>query len=158
MTETMPNREKQDDSQSFALIGLIIALIAFSMSVTTPWLLSHFSPPSPPIEDLAIEKALSIKEKITAAMTGAEKPETKPPAKNPVHWTDYWSLIVILVALGGIINGAVGLIKHHNRWIGGTAIGFGIGAIMAQYMIIALAAVIFILFVGVILNSLGLDF
>ncbi len=157
MTETMPNREGHQKNQNFAVMGLVIALLAFSLSVTTPWILNEFAPPAPTLEDVAVEKALSIKEKLINAIKVVEKAEAVPPKENPKHWTDYWSLIIILIALGGIVNGVLGFVKSDNRWIGGTAIGFGILAIVAQYMLIALAVIILILLVGTILSSLGID-
>lgn len=155
MTETMPNREKQDMSQNFSILGLMIALLAFSMSVTTPWLLDAFAPPPVPIEDIAIEKALSIKEKIKAAVTGAEKQEIISVKEELKHWTEYWPLIVILVALAGIMIGTIGFVKDKNRWIGGTAIGFGITAIVAQYALMAFGALLLILLIWAILASMG---
>ncbi len=154
-----------DRGHNFAILGLIISLFAFSISVTTPWLLNHFSPPAPTIEEVAVEKAISIKDRVMQAVSGAkndtegegqEKAKVNP--KDTQHWTDYWSFIVILIALGGIVNGAFGSLQQKNRYIGGTAIFFGLAAIIAQYWMIAFGILILVLLIAAILSSFGVEF
>lgn len=156
MNQVMQDKAEEDTVNHFAVIGLVISLLALSLSVTTPWILTELSPPAPLLEDVAIEKAMSIKDKIIAAAKGEEYKTVQSPIA-PKHWTDYWSLIVISISVCGVILGTVGFVAAKDRWLGGTAIGFGLVAIVAQYAIIALAVFILIFFIGTILNSIGLD-
>lgn len=156
MSETIEAKAQESAANHFALIGLIISLFALSLSVTTPWVLTELSPPAPLLEDVAIEKALTIKEKIIAAAKGEEYKTVQPPAPQK-HWTDHWSLIVIGISMGGIILGTVGFVAAKSRRMGVAAIGFGFAAIIAQYALIALAAFILIFFIGTILSSFDLS-
>lgn len=156
MTEALQEQSQEATSNHIALVGVIISLFAMTLSVTTPWILTEISPPASLLEDVAIEKALTIKDKLIAAAKGEEYKTVLPPAA-PKHWTDYWSLIVIGISMGGVILGTVGFVTAKSRRVGGAAIGFGLAAIVAQYALIALAVFILIFFIGTILGSLGLD-
>ncbi|PCI53726.1 MAG: hypothetical protein COB36_11895 [Alphaproteobacteria bacterium] len=161
---TINTEAMMDSGHNFAMVGLLIALFAFCLSVTTPWILDEFAPPPPTIEDIAVEKVINIKDKlllsfgfgVAEVVDGAEKEAAeKEEAK---HWTDYWSLIVILIALGGIINGALGFMRKDTQMMAGVAIFFGISAIIAQYMMIMFAVLVLILLVVGILSALGVSF
>lgn len=156
MSEIIEAKAQEHTANHFAMIGIVISLFALTLSVTTPWILTELSPPAPALEDVAIEKALSIKDKLIAAAKGEEYKTVQPPPA-PKHWTDYWSLIVIGISMGGVILGTVGFISAKSRRMGGLAIGFGLAAIVAQYALIALAVFILIFFIGTILSSFGLD-
>lgn len=162
-TETM-----MDSGHNFAMVGLLIALFAFCLSVTTPWILDEFAPPPPTIEDIAVEKVVNIKDKLLLSfglgeaevVNGAEEEvsEKAPKKSEAKHWTDYWSLIVILIALGGIINGTLGLMRKDTQMMASMAIFFGISAIIAQYMMIMFMVLVVILLVVGILSALGVSF
>lgn len=150
-----------DRGARFAILGTLLSLFAFSISVTTPWILKYASPPTPTIEEVAVDKAISIKERLVQAISGEEKKETaeeREPVKEVQHWTDHWSLIVILIALGGIVNGAFSYMRERHRYIGGMAMFFGISAILVQYWMITLGILIFLVFLAAILSSLGVEF
>ena len=160
--------DQLDSRHNFALVGLLMALFSFCLSVTTPWVIDEFSPP-PKIEDVAIDKSVSIANSVLVYLLG-EASETEENVseysdvddivenKPEKHWTDYLSLIVIVIALGGIINGVLGFMRESTRVIGGIAIFFGISAIVAQYMMIMFAMLIFIILIVGILNSFGVSF
>ncbi len=151
----------QDQGMRFAILGMLLSLFAFSLSVTTPWILDYAAPPAPKIEEVAVEKALSIRERVMQAISGEEQKEIteeKEPVKEMQHWTEHWSFIVILIALGGIINGAFSYMRERHRYIGGLAIFFGMSAILVQYWMITLGILIFLVFLAAILSSLGVEF
>lgn len=165
---TINTEAMMDSGHNFAMVGLLIALFAFCLSVTTPWILDEFAPSPPTIEDIAVEKVINIKDKLLLSfgfgdveqVGSAEKDvsEKAPEKEEAKHWTDYWSLIVILIALGGIINGALGFMRKDTRMMGGLAIFFGISAIIAQYMMIMFMVLVVILLVVGILSALGVSF
>ncbi|PCJ95856.1 MAG: hypothetical protein COA45_11765 [Zetaproteobacteria bacterium] len=154
-----------DVGHNFAMVGLFIALLAFCLSVATPWILDAFSPPAPVIKDVIVESPTTITENILAVFGfGDVAPEVEVKIKETAsdeeakHWTDYWSLIVVLIAFGGIVNGALGLLRKDTRILGGIAIFFGISAILTQYLMIVFVAVIIIVLIVGILSSLGVSF
>tara|TARA_R110002072_G_scaffold257109_1_gene415873 strand:- start:82 stop:561 length:480 start_codon:yes stop_codon:yes gene_type:complete len=159
MQEKNQNKTAQmmDVRHDFAIIGLFIALFALALSVSTPWILDHFAPPAPTIEDVAIEKAVGIKDKLILALKGEEYKDSAPKIEI-THWTDYWSLIVILIAFGGVFNGSLGMIRAETRIVGGTAIFIGMAAIIAQYAWIALGVLVLTLLVIGILSAMGVSF
>ena len=165
---TINTEAMMDSGHNFAMVGLLIALFAFCLSVTTPWILDEFAPPPPTIEDIAVEKVMNIKDKLllsfgfgeAEAIEGVEVEvsEKAPEKEESKHWTDYWSLIVIFIALGGIINGALGFMRKDTQMMAGVAVFFGISAIIAQYMIIMFMVLVVILLVVGILSALGVSF
>lgn len=160
--------DQLDDRHNFALVGLLIALFSFCLSVTTPWIMDEFSP-SPAIEEAVENESVSIIGNLLVYLWG-DASETEGnvsedstsndaiDAEQDKHWTDYWSLIVVVIALGGIVNGALGVTRDSTRIMGGLAIFFGISAIIAQYMMIMFAVLIFIILIVGILNSFGVSF
>ena len=157
-----------DSRHNFALVGLLMALFSFCLSVTTPWVIDEFSPPSK-IENVAIDKSVSIANSVLVYLLGGASENEENVSEDSYvddivenkpekHWTDYLSLIVIVIALGGIINGVLGFMRESTRVMGGIAIFFGISAIVAQYMIIMFAMLIFIILIVGILNSFGVSF
>ena len=165
---TINTEAMMDSGHNFAMVGLLIALFAFCLSVTTPWILDEFAPPPPTIEDIAVEKVVNIKDKLLLSFgfgeaeqaegTEEKVSETAPEKEEGKHWTDYWSLIVILIALGGVINGALGFIRKDTRMVAGMAVFFGVSAIIAQYMMIMFMVLVVILLVVGILSALGVSF
>lgn len=159
MQEKEQNNTAQmiDSGHNFAMIGLFIALFALALSVATPWIIDYFSPPAPTIEDVVIEKAVGIKDKLILALKGEEYKDAAPKV-TITHWTDYWPLVVILIAFGGIFNGCLGMIRAETRIIGGTAIFIGMSAIIAQYAWIALGILLVTLLIIGILSAMGVSF
>ena len=142
MSEIAKNKTTKDmlDSRhNFAMFGLIMSLLAFSLSVTTPWVSDFFASSTVAIEEVAVEEAV-IQAEDTASLT------------------DYLSLIVIMIALGGIVNGALGFVRTETRIVGAAAVLIGVAAIIAQYLLIALAILVLVILIIGILNSFGVSF
>jgi hypothetical protein len=142
----------------FATIGLIISLLAFSLSVTTPWVAGYLSPPQAAIslEDMAVETALNIKDKLILGLKGKEYKAPPPPPKEATLM-DAYPLVIILASLAGIFLGAWGLIKKENLRIAVGAMVMGVGAIVAFYMLVFAAILVLVLLVGSVLGTIGID-
>ncbi len=170
MADVKTTKDMLDQEHSFALIGLLISLFAFSLAVFTPWVYDNFAPREPVLEEVAVEKAFSMYDLLFSFESAPDPAETSQDDGEQVneepleaveeagHWTDYWSLIVITIALVGIINGTLGSLRKGQRYIGGTAIFFGMAAIVASYMWIAFAIFVFVILVAAILVSMGVSF
>lgn len=141
----------------FAAIGLFLSILAFTLSVTTPWVYEKFAPPSISIEDIAIEKVLSIKDKLIAKVTG-KTISVKDVIEAPEHWTDHWFIIVISISLGGIICAMVGLLQRENNAVIIAASLFGLSAIVMQYTLLALGLIILCILIAGILGTFGISF
>ncbi len=146
-----------DSKQNFASIGVVISLIAFMLAISTPWIYESFAPPPPTLEDIAVEKALDIRDQVVNVLVTGETPKEDPVIDESVHWTDSWPFIVIMVAMGGIVCGTLGFISKDQRAVGALAIFFGVSAIIAIYMWIAFAVFIVVILVAAILSSIGIS-
>lgn len=156
--ERPTTKDMLDKGQNYAVIGVFISLFAFALAVTTPWIYDNFAPPPPTIEDVAVEKALDIREKVVNALVSGEVPEEEIVVEEPSqHWTDSWPLIVMSIALGGIICGTLGFLRKDHRPVAVLAIFFGISSIVAVYMWIALAVFVCVILVAAILSAMGVS-
>ncbi|MGH1378001.1 MAG: hypothetical protein ACRBB3_04195 [Alphaproteobacteria bacterium] len=170
--EAATTADQLDAGHNFAMVGLIIALFAFCLSVTSHWIIVELKPVPEKSEVIEQEQEVQVTKEnnifayLLSMMSSEEiveeEEETETSSSDvsdsKKHWTDYLSLIVIVIALGGIVNGTLGFVRENTRVIGGLAIFFGVSAIVVQHMMITFAVLIlFILVVG-ILNSFGVSF
>ncbi len=147
--------EKTEEKTYFAMIGLIISLMAFSLSVTSPWLTELIAPPpQETLEDIAVETALDIKDKLIKGLKGEEY--KSPPIETKTSLADILPLIIILIALAGTALGTIGFVKKESARTSITAIALGITAIMAIYFLMIAAILLFILLIGAILSAIDL--
>ena len=168
-TLTSGNTKKAlDRGHNFAAIGLFVTFLAFSLSVATPWVYEAFAPPPPPVEDVIKEEAVSFSKKLFSSFFGGEveaevevkvkEAEETEKEKPTEHWTDYWSLIVIAIAIGGLLNATIGVLQKENKYITRTAIFFGVSAIIVQYLLIALGILLVLIVLVFLLSAIGVDF
>ena len=136
----------------FALIGFAFSLFAFSLSVTTPWILDAVSPPqTESLEDLAVEKAISIKDKFVKGLKGEEFREQQ--VDEPKHWSDYWFLIVIGLSTVAVIFSAIGFVRKEQDRMSVLGLIIGVLAIVAQYALIFATIFIVIALISAVLNT-----
>lgn len=158
-------KQMLDRGHNFAIIGLFVTFLAFSLSVTTPWVLEVYAPP-PPVEELSEDEAISLSQRLFSSLFGTEveaeveiaEADKKEKEEPPAHWTNYWSLIVIAIALGGLLNATIGILQKQNKYIAGTAIFFGVSAIILQYILIALGIILVLIILVFLLSAIGVDF
>lgn len=144
------------ENHIFALCGLIISLMAFSLAATYPWILDTFAPKNDiSIEEAATEMAFKIKDHITAKITGAEvKPDTPKETDVISHWTDHLILTIIISGLIGAICGIIAYVRHEHKRMSLMAALMGFAAIITAYAWIVFAVVIFLILVGMVLDQL----
>ncbi len=154
--EAVNQEETQKQQQVFALIGVVLAILAFSMAVTSPWLQDALNPSTATIEDVVVEKALTIKEKLAAGLKGEDYKSIQ--GEDYSHWSDHLPLIAIVIGTFAIICGVVAFLRKEDSKMSGMAIALGASAIVAQYIIMAVAAILFLYLLYIIIGQGGLPF
>ncbi len=158
---------------NFVVIGLIISFIAFSISVSSPWILDYLRPlPSPQKEEniaqthqnqgiyrwlysfIIFDKNKENIDKNAKLESKQEEKELQPDR----HWTDNWSYIVMIIAFGGMVSSVIGLLQRQNKYIGWIGIFLGGAAIMLQYIVITLIILAIIVFFIFLLSAMGVEF
>lgn len=135
-------------------MGQVAGAIALMLAVL------HFAfgpiEPKRPLDQVAAEKAVSIRESVTAAIKG-QRPPVAPPSERRRFDAD--SIVVgASSAIGGLaaILGVVGFARRETWRACAAAAGLGLAAIAFHITLIVVGAIIVILLLGTILSSLGL--
>ena len=147
-TEVLPRRSR------FGVTGLSIAFVGLALGVLSPWLTNLMQPPPKPAEeeiaDFAAKVVKAVKEKL-------KKQQPPPP---PLRKQISWSMVVAASATGaglvGVLLGIISWIKREDHRISGTAVAIGAVAIAWQYIILAVAIVVFLVILAIVLGNLDL--
>jgi len=157
----MPDPEPQDQARQpdptrskkrLAVIGTVIGFLALTCSLLSPWIAEAIDPPPPPAEAPGFNFSFTFNDK-TVGNAPAPASVSAPP-KPP----SYFLMPAIIAA--GMIGAGFGfgsLITGEPRSLATTAIALGIGAAVAQWVIIIAAAIIVLLILGYIISAIGLD-
>ena len=135
------------------IFGLVIALLALAAAALSPWAVEALEPVKKPIDQVAVEVAGQIKDRLTAKVTGREY--VAPVAATGVNWSKIYTASVVGGGVLAICIGVVGLVAHHNGRLNSATIAVGASAILFQYALMIAAALLLILLVGVILSAIG---
>ena len=135
----------------FGLVGLVVGVLALGGA------LAHFfvgpiNPP-PPLETIAAEKVVKIKESIAAKLRGEELPQT-----GTVRGWDADRVVETSTAMTGflaMVLAIVSFIRREDLRVSGSAAAVGAGAVAFQFVIAALGALILVILIAAILGSLG---
>ena len=154
----MPNIESSPKIKiaTYSASGLVIGFIAFIAAVLSPWIMDSIAPSSKTIDEVAVDVAVNIKDRLVAKAKGqAFVPKTKDvKALNLRRW---YPGTTIGIGVLGICLGVVGYTRHENSRMSASAVTVGLAAIVFQYFLILAMAIILILLIGFILNTLGVD-
>lgn len=176
MYEDFSKPKKQEapkSSQGLGAIAIMLALFAFSLSVSTPWVMESYAPepPEPAVKVITPNQFDTVTNSIMGWVFGmpeqAIEENTAPPdqetpqeAEEPreEHWTDHWSMSVTILALFGIFFSVIALLQRESKAIAFTAMFFATGAIVAQHIMVAIiVGIIFVLIIG-LLSAMGVSF
>lgn len=135
------------------MAGLTIGLLALAAAVLSPWLVDALEPDRKSVDQVATERAVSIKDRIARHFKG-EKP-APPPEPEAATWSKRIPFGVTAAGMLAICIGVVGLVARHDGRLNTSTIAVGSAAIVFQYVLIVAAAILVILLIGVILSSLG---
>ncbi len=122
----------------FSIAGIVFGFVALSLSFLSPWVEARFAPKQETaIEESVKKKVSGWKNKILNKVTGEET--QAHPESNSLHWTEYWILLVIGLAVIGIAGALVGFLRKENLQMVLTAAGLGASAVILQYALIYVA-------------------
>lgn len=153
---TEDESEVKGRSAAWSTSGLAIAFIALIAAVMSPWILDSISPPTKTIDEVAVDVAVNIKDRLVAKAKGQEFVAKMKNDKTP-SLRRWYPPTTIGIGLLGMCLGIVGFTRHENTRISAAAVAVGLAAIMFQYFLLLAAAIILVLLIGVILNALGID-
>ncbi len=114
----------------FGLSGFIAALAA--LIIVGLQISGTFDPPQQSAGATIGEIAAEIRQSARAALSGEERPA--PPTDTGLSMTQILTVAgTVLGALGAVV-GAIGLFRQEPYPLSAMAIGFGVGAILMQYL------------------------
>ncbi len=152
MEHALPAAATKRPATRVGVAGLVIGLLALAAAVLSPWAVRALEP-RPPVDELAVDLAGRIKDRLAAKAKG--QPYVAPAEPRRFGSGDWY--IVGVLALGTIAVGVgvVGLAFGHDVRLNAVAVAVGAAAIVFQYALLLAAAVLIILLVGFILMKAG---
>ena len=138
-----------------SIVGIVIGMISLTTAFLSPWIVDLVSPPPPPIEEEAVNFALKLKDVAIAKAKGEEYVSNDAPKQK--HAGQFVAPGVIAFSMIGVCFGVIGLVTEEKRLPGSIAVGLGISAAIVQWSIIMAGIVLFLIIVGLALNSMGID-
>jgi hypothetical protein len=154
MTEV--ESEVTHKSAAWSTSGLAIAFIASIAAVMSPWILDAISPPTKTIDEVAVDVAINIKDRLVAKAKGQEFVAQTKNHKIP-SLRRWYPPTTIGIGLLGMCLGIVGFTRRESTRMSASAVTVGLAAIVFQYFLLLAAAIILILLIGIILNASGID-
>lgn len=146
--EAKPKRTKK---RLTAGIGLIVGLVALAAAFLSPQIAEAIDPPTPPVEEVAVDLASRIIDAAKAKATGEEYQPAAAPQQLPSRF-----IYPVVVGLGMIAAafGVAAFIRSEDRTMAGGAIALGIGAAVVQWSMMMVGAILLILLVVAIIGFL----
>ncbi|MCH9022009.1 MAG: hypothetical protein IID32_04525 [Planctomycetes bacterium] len=138
----------------FGMAGLIIGLLALVAAVLSPWIIDAVEPEKKPIDEIALDTAIKIKDRLNAKLKGEEYKSQQEPKSAPSNMSKYYPASVILAGAIAICFGTVGFVRRDNLRLSGATVAVGASAILFQYFLMLAAAIILILLIGMVLAVL----
>ncbi|TWU47147.1 hypothetical protein Poly51_49450 [Rubripirellula tenax] len=161
MTEIEDQAESQGTSSPSrrSLVGgagLAFALLGLVAAIMSPWIIDAIEPERKPIDEVAVEFATKIKDRLVAK---AKRQEYVSPveANTGFNVAKWYPAGTIALGLCGICLGVGGFCRHEDLRITGSSVAVGLAAIVFQYFLLLAAAIIFLMLVGIILSAMGID-
>ncbi len=135
------------------IAGLVVAFLALAAAVLSPWVIDALEPDRPPIDEVAADVAVRIKDRIVAKAKG----QTYATPANPERagWAKAYPVGVIAAGFLAVVVGVIGLVAHHHRRLNTATVAVGTSAIVFQYALLIAAALLLILLIGLIFSSIG---
>lgn len=153
---TEDNSQVKIRSATCSMSGLVIGFIALVAAVMSPWILESVAPPTKSIDEVAVDVAINIKDRLVAKAKGQEFVAKEKDDKTP-SLRRWYPPVTIGIGLLGMCLGIVGFTRHESTRVSASAVTVGLAAIVFQYFLLLAAAIIFILLIGVILNAFGIE-
>ena len=133
--------------------GLVIALLALAAAAMSPWAVDALEPEKKPIDEVAVEVAGRIKDRLAAKAKGQEYVAPAEPRRT--HWDKWYSGGVVGAGVLAVCVGVIGLVARHDTRLNSATIAVGAAAVAFQYVLMIAAALLLILLVGLVLSAIG---
>jgi hypothetical protein len=134
--------------------ALLIAIIGMATSIFGSDI-SEAIQPSPPIEEKVADLTVRVKDAVIAKLKDRDA-----VIAAPVRESD-WHTRIPKLAMGlgmlGLIGAAASYTRGESRAYAVSAAGIGVVALAWQAMLISLGAILIIVIIFAVLNSLGID-
>ena len=154
MTETSENSSSRQMS-GLSIGGLAVALVALVAAVISPWVLDALQPEAKPIDEVAVDFAVRIKERLAAKIKGKEF--IPPPEEKRFNWDKWYPAGTVTCGVIAICLGVVGFVRHEDIRLNGATVTVGLSAILFQYFLMLASILILILLIGFVLSALGIN-
>ena len=135
------------------IAGLAIALVALAAAALSPWAVDALEPERKPADQVAVEVAWRIKDRLAAKAAGRDY--VAPAGPRRTDWSRWYTGGVIGAGVIAICIGVIGLVVHHDGRLNAATVAVGASAIVFQYALMIAAAVLLILLVAVVLSAIG---
>ncbi|MEX2285522.1 MAG: hypothetical protein WD648_00455 [Planctomycetaceae bacterium] len=140
-------------SNRYGIIGIAMAFLGLALGVVSPWIVNLVEPqPQQPaaenIADFTARIVKAVKEKMK------RQPPANAPAPQQISWTNVMAVAGAGLGLLGVLLGSVSWIRREDHRISGVAALFGAAAIAWQYLLLAIAIVIFLVIFAIVLHAI----
>jgi hypothetical protein len=138
-------------STGVEIAGLVVALLALAAAALSPWVVDALKPDRKPIDEVAVEVAGRIKDRVVARAKGTAY--TAPEEPRRFDGSKWYAGGVVAAGVLAICIGVVGLVRRHDGRLNSATVAVGASAIVFQYVLILAAALLLILLVGLVLSA-----
>lgn len=134
-------------------VGAIIGMLALALAVLPIWVLPAIFPP-PPVENLIVDTASRLKQRVVAKAQGVEYREVRPvdPAER---WSRACSVAAISLGLAAIGCAVFSFLRREPLRYAGTAAAIGASAIAFEVAMLALGVLIVLALIAIVSHYLG---
>jgi hypothetical protein len=133
--------------------GLIAAMVALTAAALSPWAMAALDPPRKSVDEVALDVAGRIKDRIAARAKGQPYVAPAEPARSS-RASRYMAAVIGAGALA-VCVGVFGLACGHDTRLNASTVAVGASAIVFQYALVFAALLLFILLVGLVLAAMG---
>ena len=140
-------------------IGLGLSLAALLGAVLSPWVVDWLEPDPKPIDQVAVDVAVKVKERLSAKLNGQESGTVVQRSSN--SWSTTYPASVVGLGAIAVCLGIVGFVGRLDPRVSSATVAIGASAILFQYFLLLAGAVLVILLVGIVIYALvggGFDF
>jgi hypothetical protein len=134
-------------------VGAIVGMLALALAVLPTWVLPEIFPP-PPVENVIVDTASRLKQRVIAKAQGVEYREMR--AADPAEgWSRACSIAAISLGLAAIGCAVFSFLRREPLRYAGTAAAIGAGAIAFEVAMLALGVLIVLALIAIVSNYLG---